>query len=38
VGDYIEIWGMATNADAGAYVTSLQLYVDNPFENAYGEY
>jgi len=38
VGDYIEIWGRTSDASATAYVISFQLYVDNPFENAYGEY
>ena len=38
VGDYIEIWGMTSSGGTSAHVASLQLYVDNPFENAYGEY
>jgi len=38
VGDYIEIWGRTSDASATANVEWLQLYVDNPLENAYGEY
>ena len=38
VGDYIEIWGRISSADASACVISFQLYVDNPLENAHGEY
>ena len=38
VGDYIEIWGRISSADASACVISFQLCVDNPLENAHGEY